>query len=332
MGDGNIRFISTPEAAGSDLTAVERLRGAIPALVTPLHEDGSADGPGIERLVEHVLAGGVSGLLALGSTGETASLDEQTRRDVLRRVVESADGAVPVLAGVAQTTLRGARAEVEAAAGLGAMAALVVPPFYYPVDQRTVFEFYRRLASDSPLPILVYNIPQFTKVVIEPATLVALAGECAVVGIKDSSRDFEYFERVCLAMRPLPDFRIFTGSDTMLLPSLTMGASGTICGSANVAPALVADVYNTYQRGDLEAARERQDALIEVALALRSGVFPTAVKAALEIQGVCEAWPAPPLARLEPVAEASLRKQLEGWRLTQRLERATQRSSGGRTS
>jgi dihydrodipicolinate synthase/N-acetylneuraminate lyase len=311
------------------VTAVERLQGVIPALVTPLREDGSLDEPGVDRLVEHVLEGGSSGLLALGSTGETASLPELTRRALLSRVVKSAGGAVPVLSGVAQTTLAGARAEVEAAAALGAMAALVTPPFYYPVDQRTVFEFYRRLASGSPLPILVYNIPQFTKVVIEPATLAALAEAGAVVGIKDSSRDFEYFEQVCLAMRPRPGFRIFTGSDTMLLASLTMGASGTICGSANVGAGLVVDVYQHYLRGDLAAARDSQDIVVELVLSLRGGVFPAAIKAALEIQGICEGWPAPPVPRLEAVAQARLREKLEGWRLLRRLERVPQPHGSG---
>jgi len=147
------------------MTEIEELHGVLPALVTPLRQDGTVDEPAIGRLVEHVLAGGVHGLLALGSTGETASLDEPSRRLVLAAVVRAAGGRVPVICGVAQTHLAAARAEVAAAAELGAVAALVTPPFYYPIDQATVLGFYRRLAAESPLPILVYNIPQFTKVV-----------------------------------------------------------------------------------------------------------------------------------------------------------------------
>src|SRR5205814_5138333 len=95
--------------------------------------------------------------------------------------------------------------------------------FYYPSDQAGVLAFYRAIAERSTLPVLVYNIPQFTKVAAEPATVATLAHEGAIKGIKDSSRDFEYFEGVCIATRDMPAFRIFTGSDTMLVASLAAG-------------------------------------------------------------------------------------------------------------
>jgi len=295
--------------------AIEELSGVLPALVTPLHRDGSADEAGIRRLVEHVIAGGVHGLLPLGSTGEGASLAERTRWRVLSCVVEAAAGRVPVICGVAQPHLEAARSEVAAAARLGAHAALVAPPFYYPTDQATVLAFYRRLAADSKIPLLLYNIPQFTKVVAEPATVAELAREGSIVGIKDSSRDFEYFENVCVATRDLPRFRIFTGSDSMLLASLAMGGAGTICGAANVAPSWVVRIYSAVQRRDWESARDGQDALIELVMALRAGVFPAAIKAALQLQGICEPWPAPPIAALDEASTARIRQRLAGWGL-----------------
>jgi 4-hydroxy-tetrahydrodipicolinate synthase len=294
---------------------VTTLRGVLPALVTPLTEDGAVDEPGVVRLVEHVLAGGVNGLLPLGSTGETASLDEHARRTMLSAVVEAARGRVPVICGVAQTHLAAARAEVNAGAELGADAALVAPPFYYPIDQPTVLAFYRSLAGDSPIPLLLYNIPQFTKVVAEPMTVAALARDGTIKGIKDSSRDFEYFERVCGATRDLPGFRIFTGSDTMLFASLAMGGAGTICGAANVAPAWVVRIYDDFQRGDWAAAREHQDALVELVVRLRGGVFPAAIKAALELQGVTSAWPARPIAPLDARTRETLGGLLAEWGL-----------------
>src|ERR1700704_4111556 len=137
---------------------LKKLRGVLPALATPLTRDGAVDEPAVERLVEHVLAGGVHGLLPLGSTGEAASLNEPSRRKLLAAVVKTNAGRVPVLCGVVQSQLALARADVKAAADLGAIAALVAPPYYYPIDQATVLAFYRRLAADSPLPIMVYNI------------------------------------------------------------------------------------------------------------------------------------------------------------------------------
>ena len=298
---------------------IEELSGVLPALASPLHKDGSADEAGIKRLVDHVISGGVHGLLPLGSTGEGASLGERTRSQILRCVVEASAGRVPVICGVAQPNLEAARAEVAAASRLGADAALVAPPFYYPTDQATVKAFYRRLAAETKIPLLLYNIPQFTKVFTEPATVAELARDGTIAGIKDSSRDFEYFEYVCVATRDLPRFRIFTGSDSMLLASLVMGGSGTICGAANIAPGWVVGIYDDFVRGDWEAARKHQDALIGLVMAVRTGVFPAAIKAALHLQGICEPWPAPPVAAYDDAATARLRDRLESWGLLSAL-------------
>jgi 4-hydroxy-tetrahydrodipicolinate synthase len=289
---------------------VERLSGVLVALASPLRRDGTVDEAAVARLVEHVLGGGVHGLLPLGSTGETASLDEVARRQVLAAVVKAAHGRVPVICGVAQSQLSSARAEVEAAAKLGADAALVAPPFYYPIDQAGVLAFYRQVAERAAVPVLVYNIPQFTKVVIEPATLATLAREGTIHGVKDSSRDFEYFEGVCVATRDMPAFRVFTGSDTMLLASLAMGGAGTICGAANIAPHWVVRIFDEFQRGDLEAARSSQDQLYELVMAVRAGVFPSAIKAALHMLGICEPWTAPPVRQLDANLETRLRARL----------------------
>ena len=294
---------------------LDELTGVLPALISPLRSDGRVDEASVPRLVEHVIRGGVHGLLALGSTGETASLDETARRTILSSVVAAAAGRVPVICGVAQSHLSAARVEVEAAARMGAQAVLVAPPFYYLIDQATLLAFYRLLANDSPVPVLLYNIPQYTKVVAEPATVATLAREGTIAGMKDSSRDFEYFEAVCIATRELPRFRLFTGSDTMLLPSLAMGGAGTICGAANVAPGWVVRIFEEFKRADLAAARADQDALYQLVMALRGGVFPAAIKAACHLQGICEPWCAAPIQPLDDESQAKLRVRLEDWGL-----------------
>ncbi len=297
------------------MSDIARLTGVLVALASPLTREGEVDQAGVGRLIEHVIGGGVHGVLALGSTGESASLDEPARRAVLDAVVAATEGRVPVMCGVAQSQLSTAIAEVEAAARAGADAVLVAPPFYYPTDQSGVLAFYRAVAERASLPMLVYNIPQFTKVKAEPATVAALAREGAIQGIKDSSRDFEYFEGVCVATRELPAFRVFTGSDTMLVASLAAGGAGTICGAANVAPAWVVRVYDQFTRGDLGAARASQDAVYKLVGALRDGVFPLAIKAALHMEGICEPWSAPPGRRLEEPALSRLREFLADSRL-----------------
>jgi dihydrodipicolinate synthase/N-acetylneuraminate lyase len=295
---------------------LQGLKGVLPALISPLRTDAKVDEPAVARLVEHTIQGGVDGLLALGSTGETASLDETARRAIVSSVVAAAAGRVPVICGVAQSHLSAARVEVEAAARLGAAAALVAPPFYYLIDQPTLLAFYRQLAKDSPIPIMLYNIPQYTKVVAQPTTVATLAGEGAIAGMKDSSRDFEYFEAVSIATKGMPAFRLFTGSDTMLLPSLVMGGAGTICGAANVAPRWIVQIYEDYAHGDLIAARGDQDRVYELVMLLRAGgVFPASIKAACHLQGICEPWCAAPVQPLDDQLEARLRDRLEAWGL-----------------
>ncbi len=295
---------------------IDELKGVLPALISPLRSNGKVDEDGVGRLVEHVLQGGVHGLLALGSTGETASLDEAARRAVLSSVVDAAAGRVPVMCGVAQSHLSAARIEIEAAARLGAASALVAPPFYYLIDQPTLIAFYRQVSRDSPIPILLYNIPQFTKIVAQPSSVATLAREGVIAGIKDSSRDFEYFEDVALATREMPAFRLFTGSDTMLLPSLVMGGAGTICGAGNVAPRWIVSIYEDYVRGDLATARNGQDRLYELVALLRAaGVFPASIKSACHLQGICEPWCAAPTQALDDQLEAKLRDRLDAWAL-----------------
>ena len=294
---------------------IEGLSGVLVALASPLHRDGGVDESGVRRLVEHVIGGGVHGLLPLGSTGETAALDEGSRRRILAAVVETCNRRVPVICGVAQSGLAAAEVEVEAADHLGADAVLVAPPFYYPMDQAGVAAFYRQIADRARLPVLVYNIPQFTKVVVEAQTVAQLAREGAVRGIKDSSRDFEYFEGVCIATREIGGFRVFTGSDTMLVASLAVGGAGTICGAGNIAPDWVVRIYDEFMRGDLPAARVSQDMLYRLVMALRGDIFPSAIKAALHLQGICEPWLAPPAQRLGEKHEARLREQLAQWGL-----------------
>ena len=144
----------------------------------------------------------------------------------------------------------------------------------------------------------------------EPATVATLGREGAIQGIKDSSRDFEYFEGVCIATRDLPAFRIFTGSDTMLLVSLAMGGAGTICGAGNVAPAMVVRIFDDYVRGDIPSARNGQDRLFQLVSAVRAGVFPLAIKAALHMMGICEPWSAPPARQLGERLAGPLREEL----------------------
>jgi 4-hydroxy-tetrahydrodipicolinate synthase len=285
--------------------SVASLQGILPALVTPLQRDGEVDLDGTRRLIRHVLDGGVNGVVALGSTGESATLGERQRRTLVETVAEELPGGVPLIVGVAQVDLDSVRSELRAAARAGAVAALVAPPFYMPPDQAAMRDFYRRLAAADILPLLIYNIPMYTKVAVEPETVLSLAEEGAVAGMKDSSGNFSYHSRVLMKTRGLPDFRLFTGSEGMALVSLLMGNHGSICATANVAPRLLLDMLAFARDGDLEAARAAQFAVLDLVFALEVGGLPRGFKAALAALGICQPWPAPPTQPLDP-------RELEG--------------------
>lgn len=294
------------------MTAQQPVRGILPALVTPLRPDGTFDEEKCPRLVAHVLDGGVHGVLALGSAGEVAALETPTRRRVLEVVAEAVGGRVPLVVGVAQNNLASAAQEIVAAAAVRARAVLVTPPFYSPIDQPTTLAFYRRLAERSSLPIFVYNIPAFTKVMVAPTTVATLAEEGAISGIKDSSRDFEYFEQMLAAVGDRQGFSVLTGTDSLLLASLALGATGAITLCANLVPTWVVRVYELVQSGHWDEARRRQAELLRLVLALRTGVFPTGIKTALALMGICGDTPAPPTTPLPEAERTHLAANLKG--------------------
>jgi 4-hydroxy-tetrahydrodipicolinate synthase len=281
------------------MQSVTELGGILPALVSPLHSVGEIDTDGTRRLIRYVLDGGVNGVVALGSTGESATLSERQRRILVNTVADEIGGRVPLIVGVAQVDLDSVRHELRAASAAGASAALVTPPYYAPPDQAAILDYYRRLAAERILPILVYNIPMYTKVTVEPATLVALASEGAVVGMKDSSGNFSYHSRILAETRHLPEFRLFMGNEAILLAALTMGSVGSICATANVAPRLLLDLVHAARDGDLEAARAKQFEVMDLVSALVVGGLPLGFKAALNVLGICEPWPAPPTQPLD---------------------------------
>ncbi len=281
------------------------------ALATPFTPDFDIDVEAVGDLVEHVIEGGIYGLNVMGSTGEVASLSEKKRRKLVNAVMAAVQDRVPVICAVAQNSLDEAIREVKALAEQGAQGALVTPPSYYPLSQPAVEDFYRRLAEEVPLPILIYNIPQFTKVAVAPSVVATLANDCVISGIKDSSRDFEYFSQVVFATRGIENFKVFTGSDTMLLASLRIGGDGTIAGGPNLAPSLAVDLYRAFHAEEWDRALDLQRQIMELVMATRRGLFPAGIKAGLEILGLCDATVAPPVLPLSREDREHLRQVME---------------------
>lgn len=275
--------------------------GIIPPLVTPLQSSGEFDDVGCRNLVNHVLAGGVHGVLVTGSNGEVAALPPRVRTRAVVTVADEVAGRVPVLVGVARVSLEEAEAEIHSAAAAGAAAVLVAPPFYSTIDQDAVRTFYLRVADSARIPILVYNIPAFTKVSIAPETVGELALAGAIIGIKDSSRDFDYFLHVLEVVRGNATFAAFTGSDSLIATALMMGAQGAIGMCGNFVPRWQVNIFDAVAAGNWPGARDQQRQLFTLMRAMRVGSPPSAIKVALNVLGICGDHCAAPI---DPMPEA----------------------------
>lgn len=283
--------------------------GATAALATPLDEHGNLDEAGLTKLVDRVVGAGVVGISPTGSTGEGARLSRSQRLEVTRLVRERVPAGMPVISGVPLTSVAEGLDELEQLAERGATAALVAPPYYYPLQDVEALRLYENLAERSPLPVVLYNIPVFTKVSFAPHVVGALATHPNIAGIKDSSRDIEYFQKV-LAATEGADFAVVTGSDTYLVACLLAGATGTIAASINLVPHLPVGIYDAVKAGDLGEALRLERELGHVIHLCRGGTPPVAWKAALAHVGVCQPYPAAPAAMLPPDQHETLIREL----------------------
>lgn len=284
-----------------DRDAVEALGGITTPLVTPF-ADGEIDWAAFDRLLEHVLDGGVDGVFPCGTTGEFASLTVAERRAVIERVVERAPPDVAVIAGGTGTDVPGARQWLSTLADLGVDAAVVTAPYFHPANDPDGLErFVDRVVDDSPLPILLYNIPSCVGQTLPVTVVERLAERPPVIGLKDSSGDLEYGLRLRTATPP--DFRLLQGYDALLVAALHMGFDGGVNAGANVFPAAYAELCD-----DPGPARERAWQLhAEVIEPLfqhcRSDGFAPATKAGLAARDVINVPRVrPPLCPVDPEA------------------------------
>lgn len=283
--------------------------GVTVALATPVTEDGTLDEKGLARLLERVLSAGVDGVSPAGSTGEGARLTPRQRVQLTATVRAAVGPDVPVVSGTPLTTVHDGLAEIEEVAAAGATAVLVAPPHYYPLGDDEVLRVYEPLAERSVLPIVLYNIPVFTKISISPDVVGRLATHRQIVGIKDSSRDMEYLQQVLIATHGA-DFTVLTGSDTQLVASLAAGAAGTIAASVNLVPELAVGIVAAFRAGRTEEAWELQRRLIQIVMAARVGRAPAGWKHSLEYAGVCSGRMVPPGIPLPEAARVWLADRL----------------------
>lgn len=288
--------------AAPDRPLPEPLRGIVPPLVTPLVED-ELDPVGLHRLVDRLVDGGVSGLFVLGTTGEGPSLSYRLRRALLDAVVTRVAQRVPVLVGVTDTSLSEAIDATKWAAVAGAQAVVYAPPCYFPISQSALADSVRRLADQSPLPVMLYNMPSLTKSEFDVDTVHALMSEPNVVGVKDSSGDLQYYRRLVDLKKCHSGMTVMAGPEHLLADTVLLGGDGGVCGGANIYPQLFVDLFRAADTNDTHRVAALQRKVEQLGrlytLSCDHGVSVIqGVKAALAALGVCGADLCQPYGRL----------------------------------
>lgn len=260
------------------------LSGNIPPIVTPVEDrGGSLDLDALCSLTRSLVDGGVDGVLACGTTGEFMALTREQRRAVIETSVEAA-GSVPVLAGCGDESVGRTRQHVEAATAAGADVALVLTPSFWQNDPGGLAEFYERVAEDSPLPVMLYHLPDLTGQSLPVDTVVTLSEHDRIVGIKDTSRDLVRCHDI--VRRTEDSFHLFQGSSMLIPASIEFGADGFVTSPANVFPEIHTRLSDASMRGDHETTAEIMQSFVYPFLADLSEVNMIAtVKHMLERQG-----------------------------------------------
>jgi 4-hydroxy-tetrahydrodipicolinate synthase len=260
------------------------IRGVLPALVTPFR-NGAVDEDAFVSLVERQIAGGVHGLVPVGTTGETATLSHDEHRRVVELCVATARGRVPVVAGAGSNSTSEAIELVRHAKSVGADAALVVTPYYNRPSQEGLYAHYRAINDAVQLPVLVYNVPARTSVDISNETLARLAKLPNIIGIKDATGDIARASLQRLECGE--DWVMLSGNDDSALGYMAHGGHGCISVTCNVAPDLCAQFYNDALSGQWAASLQGQDRLIRLHKALFTDASPSPTKFALAHLGLC---------------------------------------------
>lgn len=284
------------------------ISGSLVALVTPMQRDGAVDWNALQRLVEWHVAEGSNAIVAVGTTGESATLDVDEHLAVIKAVIKTAAGRVSVIAGTGANSTQEAIELTRAAVTVGADACLLVTPYYNKPTQEGLFRHYQAIAEAVAIPQILYNVPGRTGVDMQNATVARLAGLPNIVGIKDATGNLERGrELISLVAGKMA---VYSGDDATAHELILLGAKGNISVTANVAPRAMAQVCAAALKGDAEAARALNAPLVSLHKDLFIESNPIPVKWALYEMGRIDAGIRLPLTVLSEVCHEPVRAAL----------------------
>jgi len=256
--------------------------GAIVAIVTPF-DGGGIDEPAYARLIEDVIAGGISEIVPCGTTGESATLTHEEHERLIDLTVDLVAGRVKVIAGTGSNSTDEAVRLTRHAMKAGADAALLITPYYNKPTQKGLYEHYKQVAASCDIPLILYNVPGRTGVNLAAETTIELSKIDTIVGIKEASGDLVKCSQI---VRDTPgDFAVLSGDDALNYPILCLGGKGAISVTANVLPSKVSTLCDAWLKGDAETARTIHLDLLEINQALFIETNPIPVKTALAMMG-----------------------------------------------
>lgn len=281
-----------------------KLRGIVPPLVTPLLDKNTLDIDGLERLIEHVIAGGVHGVFILGTTGEAPSLSFELKIEMIKQSSRILNKRLPLLVGISDTSIVESIHLSQVAFEAEADALVSAPPYYFTPAQPELAEFYENLLPDLVLPLYLYNMPAMTKVSFAPSTIKRIAQNEKVIGFKDSSGNGTYFQSVMYEMKEHKDFAMLIGPEEMLAEVVLLGADGGVSGGANLFPELYVALFNAASTGNVaEALRLHQKVMQISATIYKVGSYGSSflkgVKCSLSVLGICNDVLAQPFNRFD---------------------------------
>ncbi|MFW6150329.1 MAG: 4-hydroxy-tetrahydrodipicolinate synthase [Chloroflexota bacterium] len=289
------------------------VKGIIPPLVTPLDRNDKVNKDALGQLVEYVLGAGVHAVFAMGSQGEFWAFTPEEKRGVLDTVVRQVNGRVPVYAGAGAPTTRESIMLARMAEDSGVDAVSVITPYFISPSQDELYEHYVAITRSTRLPVVLYGNPGRTGVTLSADLISRLSKVDGIVGIKDSSGDLSLTAEYIRITDP--SFAVLAGRDTLIYGTLAYGGKGSVAATANVAPALVVQVYESFIRGELDAARHAQARLAPLRHAFGLGSFPVVVKDAVEMIGIPAGPARGPVRSLEGAPREKLRDILRDLQL-----------------
>jgi len=289
---------------------MKKIIGTGVAIITPFRNDFSIDFAALGRIINYVIDGGVNYIVALGTTGESITLTKDEKKALISYVIEAIDHRVPLVVGIGGNNTQDVINSVRYADLEGVDGILSVAPYYNRPTQRGLFQHFKAIATSSPIPVILYNVPGRTSCNISSDTCLELAHECEnIVGIKEASGDISQIMRI---IKGKPDnFSVVSGDDMMTIPIIAAGGTGVISVLANAFPVQSSELANHALKNNFKSAREIQFRFLEMIDLLFVEGNPAGVKAILNNMNLCQNYLRLPLVPVSRATYTRLQKNLE---------------------